>query len=47
MYPENKLGRIFWQQVYSKVQDRFGTIEMPANISNKIWIVFPMKLLLG
>lgn len=39
MYPEDKLGNEFWQRVYKKEQDKFGTTEMPTNTFNKIWIV--------
>jgi len=32
MYPEEDIGNEFWQRVYTKVQERFGTNEIPANI---------------
>ena len=39
MYPENELGREFWDRVYKKAYERFGTTEIPMNTFNKIWIV--------
>ncbi|VAW13323.1 hypothetical protein MNBD_BACTEROID05-1209, partial [hydrothermal vent metagenome] len=39
MYPEEEIGRKFWDRVYTKAQDQFGTTEVPMNTFNKIWIV--------
>jgi len=39
MYPEDELGNEFWQRVYKKAQEKFGTTEIPTNTFNKIWIV--------
>jgi len=39
MYPEDELGNEFWQRVYKKAQDKFGTAEIPTDTFNKIWIV--------
>ncbi|HBR15296.1 MAG TPA: hypothetical protein DD723_07120 [Candidatus Omnitrophica bacterium] len=39
MYPEDELGRTFWERVYAKAQEQFGTTEIPLNTFNKIWIV--------
>ena len=39
MYPEDKLGSEFWQRIYKKYQDKFGTTEIPTKMFNKIWIV--------
>ncbi len=39
MYPENKIGENFWDRVYEKTQERFGTTEIPINTFNKVWIV--------
>ncbi len=38
-YPENELGKIFWQKVYRKSYELFGTTEIPINTFNKVWIV--------
>lgn len=42
MYPENELGKKFWQRVYKQAYEKFGTTEIPMNTFNKIWIV-PQK----
>ncbi len=39
MNPDNKLGKEFWQRVYTKVRQQFGSTEIPLNAYNKIWIV--------
>ncbi|VAX36935.1 Exonuclease SbcC [hydrothermal vent metagenome] len=39
MYPEDDLGSEFWDRVYEKAQEEFGTTEIPINTFNKVWIV--------
>ncbi|MBP9855300.1 MAG: hypothetical protein KBD53_10590 [Candidatus Omnitrophica bacterium] len=39
MNPEDALGQKFWQKVYAKAQQQFGTTDVPVNTFNKIWIV--------
>ena len=39
MYPEEGLGRKFWDKVYQEAQLRFGTTEINVNTFNKVWIV--------
>ncbi len=39
MYPEDELGKKFWDRVYAKAQAKYGTSEIPMNTFNKIWIV--------
>jgi non-lysosomal glucosylceramidase len=39
MHPEEALGKKFWQRVYKRAQEQFGTTEIPINTFNKIWIV--------
>ena len=39
MYPEDDLGREFWERIYAKAQAEFGTTEIPVNTFNKVWIV--------
>jgi len=39
IYPEDELGKAFWDRVYSKAQAQFGTTEIPMNTFNKVWIV--------
>jgi len=38
-YPENGLGKKFWQEVYKKSYELFGTTDIPINSFNKVWIV--------
>jgi hypothetical protein len=39
MYPEDELGKMFWQRVYAKAKINLGVTDIPANIYNKIWIM--------
>lgn len=39
MYPEKELGKKFWDRVYKKAKEQFGTAEIPVNTFNKVWIV--------
>jgi hypothetical protein len=39
MYPEKGTGKEFWNRVYSKINERFGTIDIPLNTFNKVWII--------
>ncbi|MBP9853299.1 MAG: hypothetical protein KBD53_00350 [Candidatus Omnitrophica bacterium] len=39
MNPDEKLGGKFWDEVYKKAQEQYGTTEIPMNTFNKIWIV--------
>ena len=39
IYPEENLGKAFWQRVYQKAKERFGTTDIPINTFNKIWII--------
>jgi len=39
MYPEQELGGKFWEDVYEETYDMFGTIDIPMNTFNKIWII--------
>ena len=39
MYPEDEVGKRFWQRVREKAYEQFGTREIPLNTFNKIWIV--------
>jgi serine/threonine protein kinase/serine/threonine protein phosphatase PrpC len=42
MYPENELGKNFWQRVYKRAYDLYGTTDIPVNTFNKVWII-PQK----
>jgi hypothetical protein len=39
MHPESELGKTFWNRVYQKTQEKFGTKDIPLNTFNKIWIM--------
>jgi len=39
MYPEKELGNEFWDRVYERAQEKYGTSEVPMNTFNKVWIV--------
>ena len=39
IYPEDDLGKEFWDRVYARAQAEFGTTDIPVNTFNKIWIV--------
>jgi len=38
MYPEEDVGRGFWQKVYAQAYDKLGTTDIPVDTFNKIWI---------
>lgn len=38
IYPENGLGRTFWNEVYARAQQEFGTTDIPVDTFNKVWI---------
>ncbi len=39
MYPEDETGKLFWERVYSRAQEEFGTTDIPVDTFNKVWIV--------
>jgi len=39
MYPEDGLGKKFWDRVYKKTNELYGTTDIPINTFNKVWIV--------
>ena len=39
VYPEEALGHDFWQRVYQRAYEKYGTTEIPLNTFNKVWIV--------
>lgn len=39
MYPEKELGKKFWDKVYKKAEEKFGTRDIPTNTFNKVWIL--------
>ena len=39
IYPEEKLGRRFWDEVYARAWREFHTTQIPVNTFNKVWII--------
>ncbi|MBF0386076.1 MAG: hypothetical protein HQL27_09455, partial [Candidatus Omnitrophica bacterium] len=39
LYPEGETGEKFWEQVYSKIYERYGKTDIPEASFKKIWIV--------
>ncbi len=39
IYPEDNLGKKFWDRVYTEAQEQYGTTSIPVNTFNKVWIV--------
>ncbi len=39
MYPENEMGKKFWDRIYQKAHDLYGTANIPVNTFNKVWII--------
>ena len=37
--PEGAAGRKFWDKVYALARERYGTIDIPVDTFNKVWIV--------
>ncbi len=39
IYPEDSLGKAFWDKVYSEALKRYGTTDVPVDTFNKVWII--------
>jgi len=39
IYPERNLGKNFWDTVYAKARQMYGTTQIPVNTFNKVWIL--------
>lgn len=39
MYPEEGFGKEFWERVYKKSKDLYGTIDISVDTFNKVWIM--------
>ncbi|MCR4337042.1 MAG: hypothetical protein NUV91_04465, partial [Candidatus Omnitrophica bacterium] len=39
VHPETDLGKKFWNRVYARAQELYGTSEIPMNTFNKVWII--------
>ncbi|MDD3374565.1 MAG: response regulator [Candidatus Omnitrophica bacterium] len=42
IHPEGDTGKKFWQRVYSRAYQEYGTTEIPVDTFNKVWIM-PQK----
>lgn len=38
-HPDTSLGKSFWQKVYDKAQQQLGTVDIPIDVFNKVWIL--------
>ncbi len=38
IYPEKDLGKAFWNRIYTKAKEQFGTTDIPVDTFNKVWI---------
>lgn len=38
-YPENSIGRNYWDKTYSRLKKIVGSAKVPVNTFNKVWIV--------
>jgi CheY-like chemotaxis protein len=39
IYPQDNLGKKFWQRVYAQAQKQFGTTNIAVNTFNRVWIL--------
>jgi len=39
IYPENTLGKKFWNNIYKQAYEKYGTTNVPINTFNKVWIM--------
>ncbi|MCP4652901.1 MAG: hypothetical protein GY858_05905 [Candidatus Omnitrophica bacterium] len=39
MYPEDEIGQTFWDRVYAKANELYGTSKIAVNTFHKVWIV--------
>lgn len=39
MHPDTKSGKEFWSKVYAHAEQLYGTVDLPLDTFNKIWIV--------
>ena len=38
-HPENETGKVFWEKVYARAQAEYGTIDIPTDLFNRVWIM--------
>jgi tetratricopeptide (TPR) repeat protein len=39
IYPEDSLGKKFWDRIYERAWKEYGTTNVPVNTFNKVWII--------
>ncbi len=39
IYPEKGLGKSFWERVYAQAREKYGSVAVPVNTFNKVWIM--------
>ncbi len=39
MHPEGELGKKFWEKIYQEAKTKFGTMDIPTDTFNKVWIM--------
>ncbi len=39
IYPEEGIGKEFWDKIYKRAYEQFGTTTIPINTFNKVWII--------
>lgn len=39
MFPDGELGKKFWAEIYRQAREKFGSMDMPVDTFNKVWIV--------
>ncbi len=39
IYPEKELGKAFWDKLYTQVKAKFGDMDIPMDMFNKVWVV--------
>ncbi|HSA31335.1 MAG TPA: sugar nucleotide-binding protein, partial [Candidatus Omnitrophota bacterium] len=39
VYPENELGKKFWDRIHKAAKERYGLESVPTDVFNKVWIL--------
>ncbi len=39
LYPEDATGRKFWDEIYRRAYEQYGTTDIPVDTFNKVWIM--------
>ncbi|MDP8213229.1 MAG: hypothetical protein P9X22_08095 [Candidatus Zapsychrus exili] len=38
-YPKSEIGKKFWDRIYSEVNSKYGSVDIPIDTLSKVWIV--------